>query len=414
MAKAGEISGKISSISDYSNNRNFYMPVYNQRKRKEIASPIRKGEIVSGTILTDANNSIASVRLPVGILDAKLHNNLKKGDRLFFKVTDEKPVLTLKVHSVNTIINGIRLSNKEIVRILDLTDDELNENIIKVLSDQNSIIVKDSILKIINNFSLLPERILEGKRLLPVIKTIYWMNEANIEFNYRHFELLYPAFRGLKYLNYVLRDFQLALKKQSNSLTEKTLKILDLINSEFQFSFFASFYSKKTDSGMLLFNNIKDLERDSSIISEIKKIAKDIEMFINAIHKWNAIADIKTVPYHLYMPLPNYYDDYTNAQLIIQNYKSINIETTVKIEDDDPDCDLGARLLRYEPLAFSFDLFEKNNSEEILKELATNVRTELLNYNLSLQAFIVHYEGSDRDFLPDFPKSPSHKISVVI
>jgi hypothetical protein len=414
MAKAGEISGKIGSISDYSLNRNFYMPNFTQTKKKTIASRLRKGEIISGSVLSDAHNSIATVRLPVGTFDAKLHSKLKKGDRLFFIVAEEKPVLTLRVHSVNIILNGRRIPDDDILRMLDFEENPLNYAIVDVLADLNSEIIRDSFLKIIENYGMLSESFLDNKQLSSILKTIYWLNEADIEFTYENVLLFYPLFRGLKFFESLVAEFIVSLESQNSSSSQKLLSIFELLDTEYQFSFFASFYSKHLSSGSLLYNRLKDIIINKDLSSKSINLASQIVNVIDAFHKWNAIAEIKTVPYRLYMPLSIANEKYIHTQLIIQNYNSKNFKSSIKIEKDDPDCDLGAKIARIEELAFPVEIFKNENYEIELKEFAVKARNEMLKYNLSLQALIINYNGKETDFLPDFPKSPARRISVVV
>lgn len=414
MAKAGEISGNISPVNDYSVNRNFYYPPLKQKPKKQIASPLHKGEIVQATILSDAVNSVARVRLPVGTFDAHIHNKLKKGDKLFFKVIDDKSMLTLRVYSVNTVENGNKIPVNEILRMLDLPENELDQEVVKILSDQNSTVIKDSVLEILKNFRLLTEETLLKKSLLSVIKTIYWMDEANIEFTKKHFEIIYPYYQGLTYFGNLMGEFSSLIHNSGSIELNNTKKILDLCNSEIEFNFFAGFFSKHINNNLLFYNNLKSLPIKNSVPFIIKEKALKIIEIIDSMHKWNSIADISNVPYQLYMPLPIRNDNVIYAQLIIQNYNTTEFNGKIAIDGNDPDCDVGAKINRLNKENLYIDITNSENMENELIDLATKTRNLLLPFNLSLQAFIVNFNNKERDFLPAFPKSPSRKISVVI
>lgn len=410
MAKAGEISSSITPITDYSLNRNQYYPTYFKKKRTQIASPLRKGEIVQGTILTNAVNSIAKVRLPVGTFEAVLHNNLKQGDRLFFKVYEIKPVLNLKVHSVNTKINNNKISTEEILRILDIQKDQLNSSIIEILRSQNNTIIKEKVLLLVNNFNTFSDEILSGKDLKAVIKTIYWISEANLYFNDTHFNLLYPYFQGLSYFNILMNDLIEVVYYNNNEYYSKTKKIINNIIAETDFRNLATSYSKHINNNFLLYNNLKSIV-NNNINYQHKQLINSIISIFDSMHKWNAVANISDVPYNLFIPIAYKDSKLYNAQLIIRNYNKVEFKGKIKIEADDPDCDFGAKIRRLN----DFDLQLKNiYDDKYLTDFAFNLREKFMNHNYSLQAFIIDLYNRETDLLPELPKSPVKNISVVI
>ena len=95
---------------------------YQQKSKSKTPSKLHIGEILKGEILETHEYGIATVKLPIGILKAQLAGNLRKGDELIFFVQQVEPSLILKIHSLAPTKSGKELDIREIIRILDLSD----------------------------------------------------------------------------------------------------------------------------------------------------------------------------------------------------------------------------------------------------------------------------------------------------
>mgnify|MGYP001491833071 CR=1 FL=1 len=162
MSKAAGISGSIQPTGFNKSRKGSYYIPQNTVKRSETLK-LRAGEVVQGTILDTYANNEASVRLPVGSFRCELHGNLKRGDELYFKVIEAHPVLYLKVYSVSVAYQNKIRKSSEIIRILDLPDNNIYNSLIDFLISQKHIIIRDEALLIMRDYNELSESDLNNK-----------------------------------------------------------------------------------------------------------------------------------------------------------------------------------------------------------------------------------------------------------
>lgn len=150
MSKAGRIdtSNKILTES-YSSRGGRYMPATNVPKKKA-SLKLRKGEIVFGQILDKVSKEVFKIKLPNGIFKAVIHPSLKQGDKLYFIIKEIEPSLVISVHSTDLIFEKKKLNFEEIIRILDLNDNEIIRNIISEYALRVNRLLRHVIIDIIS------------------------------------------------------------------------------------------------------------------------------------------------------------------------------------------------------------------------------------------------------------------------
>jgi len=209
---------------------------------------LRQGEIVQGKILKIYSHKEAEVRLPIGDLKAEFSGKLKPGDILFFKVDSVTPSLVLKIYAVSQKIAGRILDNKEILRILDLPDEEIFNEIIEFSKNKNLVISKIDVLNIYNGLKLIDSKSFENLSLSDIFKIISFFNDYSIELNNNSFEKLKGSILGAKFL------------------AERVEKLIEYLNTlpktkaiENIFTFFEKL-EHSTNSEKILFFNINSNE----------------------------------------------------------------------------------------------------------------------------------------------------------
>lgn len=131
MSKAGRIDTSNRIVTEsYSSRGGRYLPV-TKAPNKKASIKLRKGEIVFGQVLEKVSKELFKIKLPNGIFKAIIHPSLKQGDRLYFLIKDIEPSLVISVHSTDLIITNKKLNIEEILRVLDIADSDVAQNIIK-------------------------------------------------------------------------------------------------------------------------------------------------------------------------------------------------------------------------------------------------------------------------------------------
>lgn len=124
MADISSISGSFIPIGNNPPGGKKYSKPQQSHAPRQGAEKLRPGEIVLGSIVETINNRESMVRLPIGTLRAYLIGRLRPGDTLYFKVEQIEPNLVLKIHSVPVSSGGKELSTLDILRILNLPNNE--------------------------------------------------------------------------------------------------------------------------------------------------------------------------------------------------------------------------------------------------------------------------------------------------
>ena len=125
--------------------KDYFVPSY---AKKEPASKLYLGEVVQGVIIEIPSLKEAIVRLPNGTFRAELKGNLKPGDTLFFKVAEVSPSLVLKIWAAPSVVSKVQIQTKELVRILDLPENDDIYELIETYRVKKSTVYRDDILMI--------------------------------------------------------------------------------------------------------------------------------------------------------------------------------------------------------------------------------------------------------------------------
>ncbi|HPO62226.1 MAG TPA: hypothetical protein PK762_03995 [Candidatus Kapabacteria bacterium] len=291
---------------------------------------LRQGEIVQGKILKIYSQKEAEVRLPIGDLKAEFSGKLKPGDTLFFKVDSVSPSLVLKIYAVSQKIAGRILDNKEILRILDLPDEDIFNEIIEFSKSKNLVISKIDVLNVYNGLKLIDSKSFENLTLSDIFKIISFFIDYSIELNNNSFEKLKGNILGAKFLE------------------ERIEKLVEFLNTlpktkaiESIFNFFEKLEQSSNSEKILFFNiNSKETNFYSLLTDLFEKsglppiqeqlLQNSVKPLLNAIEGQlilNLYAALNYTPFFFLIP---YLDKkkWRFYQLILKKRKSKNNNKT--------------------------------------------------------------------------------------
>lgn len=150
MSKAGRIDTSNRIVTEsYSSRGGRYLP-YPIAPKKKASIKLRKGEIVSGQILEKVSNEVFKIKLPNGIFKAIIHPSLRQDDRLYFLIKEIEPSLIISVYSTDLIFSNNKIDVEEILRVLDITDSEVTQNIIEQYSLRVNRLLRHVIIDVID------------------------------------------------------------------------------------------------------------------------------------------------------------------------------------------------------------------------------------------------------------------------
>lgn len=425
MAKTTTIGSGLTPVGYRNESQLQYYTAQGRQPIKKRNPRLRPGEIVSGVVIEIPSKNHAVVRLPNGTFRAILHGKLKRGDSLFFKVQQADETLILKVHSVNIRQAGEKLSDKEIIRVLDLPDSEIFKYMVAFLSTMKSRVFRDDALLIFNSFNKIRKLQETPMQQETIFRVLYWMTEAGIEHSPEIFKLLAPLFIKMDEFESRLKRFESISKQlpqqfrgQVNNCFSRIYSVKENISSRLKF-----FTKNPTDDHgrktfYELLRNIVDTLNDNKY-NEIKGLAGQLKSTCEAMHFWNAIALRDNEPLHLFLPLPRI-NGFMITRLTMQNLHAVRFPNQnvfkVALNPETPDaCDLVTGDGSFAKEIKINVIGEKTDYKKQLEELATKLREALKTNNYALQSFII--TGNDeveQDLLPESVHIPPMKFEIVV
>lgn len=323
MNKPIEIGGTRNAITSQFQKKYEPQRTIPAAKGKNIQ--LRKGEIVQGKILKIYSQKEAEVRLPIGDLKAEFSGRLKPGDILFFKVDSISPSLILKIYAVSQIIAGKELENKEILRILDLPDEDIFLQILQRFKSKSAVISKINLINIYNNFKAIAAKSYENISFSDLLKILFFFDDYSIELNSPAFDKLKGSVLGAKFLS-------LQIEKLIDFL--KTLPKIKAIENIF--TFFQKLESFPISQKILFFHSGLEGANFYNLLSELlhkgplhasdeAALRNIVEPLLNAIEGQtilNLYATLNYTPFFFLIPYRDRQKKWKYFQLILRKRKS--------------------------------------------------------------------------------------------
>ena len=274
---------------------------YQQKSKSKTPSKLHIGEILKGEILETHDYGIATVKLPIGILKAELAGNLRKGDELIFFVQEVEPSLILKIHSVAPTKSGKELEIREIIRILDLSENNFFIKSIEFLKQRRQFINRDECISLFEMFSELEANNYADISGTTLLTTLLFYMDNKLDFSAESFQRTKYAFVNKDMVEKILNILK---SKVENYTSQELLAIksyLDSITDDFAHQNF--FLIKENTFAINIINLYKANQTQiGTIPAEIAKEINYLAKYLNAIEIVRIVLLSNGKPYKLRIP----------------------------------------------------------------------------------------------------------------
>jgi hypothetical protein len=377
----------ISSISGGGGGGNYYSNQENLPKQEKKHSKLRIGEVVRATILDRIDSELAYVRIPTGTFKALIGKNLKKDDSLFFKVNETSPYLVLKIYEVPTGRKETIFPTEELIRILDVPQNEFYLELIELFRLYKNTIVREDLLniyKVYQQFNSINKHNLYQTQFL---RLAVELNISKLPLSINLIKKLFPLYINeneisecLNYLDKNINELPEPIKSKlfdifddvkKNKYNKNNLFILAISENQNQKTFFE------------LLNEIDEYE---FISKSYKNKSNVLRNFIGALSLWNIISFSGKAPLQYFIP---YYFEgyYFIIRITKRNYTNNKLEP-VSFNFSVPTENVGE--VKSKMLAFQkqLKLYMSNDNNKFIESL-DNFKEKLItsleknNYNLS-------------------------------
>lgn len=296
-----KIRGGIEAIGPHSSSARRYYAKPHKKKSNPKLMHFRVGEVLQGKIISAKGDGTGLVRLPSGDFICQVHEGLLPGDELFFMIISTEPFLTLRVHAVMSFIRGRRRYNNDIVRILDLPDNELFLSASEMYLTFKNMIFKDDLLRFSRFYTRVPNA--DKYDVDSICRTLFWIAESSLHLEYDIFEMAYSYFDGLKHTeqqmsNLFLKIYPNLSDSFKNLLLPYRRAYYGLDNAATGISFF----SKNILGNNLCFLELMNKVSTPQISAALGDIPPEIVKFVESMHIWNSVCTGSEAAYHWTFP----------------------------------------------------------------------------------------------------------------
>lgn len=274
---------------------------YQQKSKSKTPSKLHIGEILKGEILETHEYGIATVKLPIGILKAELAGNLRKGDELIFFVQEVEPSLILKIHSVAPTKSGKELEIREIIRILDLSENNFFIKSIEFLKLRRQFINRDECISLFEMFSELDSNSYADISGTTLLTTLLFFLDNKLDFTAESFHRIKYSFVSKDIVEKILNNLKSKIENYTSQELFAIKLQLDSITDDFAHQEF--FLIKENTFAVNIINLYKANQAQSGtipadIVKEITYLAK----YLNAIEIVRIVLLSNGKPYRLRIP----------------------------------------------------------------------------------------------------------------
>lgn len=274
---------------------------YQQKSKSKTPSKLHIGEILKGEILETHEYGIATVKLPIGILKAELAGNLHKGDELIFFVQQVEPSLILKIHSVAPTKSGKELDIREIIRILDLSDNNFFIKSIEFLKQRRQFINRDECISLFEMFGELEAIDYADISGTTLLATLLFFMDNKLDFSANSFQRIKYAFVSKDILEKILNTLKSKIENNTSQELFAIKSQLDSLSDGFAHQEF--FLIKENTFALNIINLYKANQTQSGTIpAEIAKEITYLSKYINAIEIVRIVLLSNGKPYKLRIP----------------------------------------------------------------------------------------------------------------
>jgi hypothetical protein len=403
----------------------YYSP---PRDRRQKAVKLRKGEVVRGTILDITGPREAVVKLPIGVVNAYLNGNLRKGDNLMFKVEETSPSLILKIYAASVRMNNKDVSTPELLRMLDLPSTDFYREYIKYVRRLRTTINREDAMIMYGAYAQLEDEDLIFDEYEEVIRVFFSMQEAGMPMESELFRKVSPLFLGAGHLAILMRRLEKDISKMPYEIKEDIEYNFDkLLTTAINVSELINFFSIR-ESGAnepatfyaSVYNFVKRYENNPQTeLSAAYENAVHILDMIEAMNLWNAVSAGKNGLLNYFVPVVRQ-NDYMIALIALQHQKAsrISVEKTINFSLKSQTKNLSEIIARGSSIGNGIKLemlADDERTADYLTGLTDEFKKSLEEKNYHLLAFRVGVDDSkDINLLPEQSHLPAKGFTMVV
>jgi len=381
-----------------------------RKKKGSNPSKLHIGEIVRGTIVEKIESNIAKVRIPTGTFLSIVASNLLKEDTLLFKVIKTHPDLILKVHEINTHSDGKEVSLEDLIRLLDLPNNDFYNILIKIIRERKKTVFKEDIIELEKVFKFILNKLPQNVSFEQVLKMLVEMYIYGLPFTEKLILKLLPLFISEEKLSYYFKELEHFADEldAENQFIIKTIVLAIKKNEESRKDIFIM--SAKSSN---LFN-VLNIEKNNKHKQHTLDIIKELRSFLIALNIWNALS-VEGITNYIFI-LPFYYsDNYFFIKMRMNNNsytkdEAISFSFSMPTEDDQ---EVKSHISAFKN---NLKMFLISKNKELLGELKNNkeqLKQALENKDFNLDS--LNFTTKDiNDILAQKKDNSNRHFTVVV
>lgn len=408
-----------SSISSISTNTggggNSYSQDNYQQEKEKRPSKLRVGEIVRATISERIDDEMAFVRIPTGTFKAIVGKNLQNNDSLLFKVSETNPYLILKIHEVPTGNKSVTFETEEILRMLDLPQNDFNNQLVNIFKEYKNHILRDDIIsinKVYKQYSDLNKYI----NLPQFLNLVVELNLSKLPLSINLINKLLPLYVEENIVSDCLNYIDRNVNELPNDLRLKINNILDDIRSNrySKNNMFVLAINDNKDS-QTFFEILNELDDRSDVSKSFKAKSNILRDLIGSLSLWNIISFSGKTPLQYFIPY--FYEDYYFIiRIVKRNYTNSKLEPlsfyfSVPTENLG---DVSSKMLAFQKQLKIYMSNENNKFIESLDTFKEKLITSLEKRNFNLESLKISVEDINKELNQINSNENNSRFTVVV
>lgn len=386
-----------------------------QNKDKK-PSKLRLGEIVRATVVERIDDEMAYVRIPTGTFKAIVGKNLKNNDTLLFKVSETSPYLILKIHEVPTGNKNTTYPTDELLRILDLPENEFNTKLVEIFKNKKTSILRDDVLNINKVYNQYSELNKYDNDLTQFLNLVVELNMSKLPLSINLINKLFPLYVEENVISEALNYLERNVKELPNDLKDKVESILEDVKSNkySKNNMFVLAISEEKEN-QTFFEILNEIDERNDVSKSYKGKSNIIRDLIGSLSLWNIISFSGKTPLQYFIPY--YYEGYYFIiRIVKRNYTNAKLEP-LSFYFSVPTENLGD--VKNKMLAFQkqLKLYMSNDNNKFIESLDTfkeKLISSLEKRNYSLDSLKISVEDISKELNQINSSDNNSRFTVVV
>lgn len=406
----------ISSINtNTGGGGNSYSQENYQQEKEKRPSKLRIGEIVRATVSERIDDEMAFVRIPTGTFKAIVGKNLQNNDSLLFKVTETNPYLILKIHEVPTGNKSGVFETEEILRMLDLPQNDFNIQLVDVFKEYKNNILRDDIININKVYKQFSE-LNKYSNIKQFLNLVVELNLSKLPLSINLINKLLPLYIEENVVSDCLNYIEKNVNELPNDLRIKINNILeDIRNNRYsKNNIFVLAINDNKDS-QTFFEILNELDDRSDVSKSFKAKSNILRDLIGSLSLWNIISFSGKTPLQYFIPY--YYEGYYFIiRIVKRNYTNSKLEP-LSFYFSVPTENLGevsSKMLAFQKQLKIYMSNENNKFIESLDTFKEKLTTSLEKRNFNLESLKISVEDINKELNQINSNENISRFTVVV